>query len=103
MRERSNRASRPQCALRALAYRLRSPFFCAQCRQQARHIVGERRFELTPLAGIRMYESNSDRMQRLAMKRRHRCARAPASVGRIADQRMTERLQMDADLVRASG
>jgi hypothetical protein len=42
-------------------------------------------------------------MQRLAMKRRHRCARAPASVSRVADQRMTDRRQMDADLVRASG
>src|SRR6185436_624914 len=72
-----------------------------QMLQQRSHVGGKRRAPLHPLAGSWVNELELRGMQRLARKG-GRMARA-APVDRVADQRVADELEMNANLVGAAG
>ena len=71
----------------------------AELFEQRRHVVGKRRRELEPLTGLWMGESELGSMKRRAVESEGRPASAVSS---IADHRMVDRLEVNADLVRSA-
>src|SRR5437899_6608117 len=74
----------------------------AQLRQQALHVVRQRRFPLPASFRLRMNESEANRVQRLTVECRHHGSTATAAIRRIANQRMLDCRKMNANLMRAS-
>src|SRR4051794_27393111 len=69
---------------------------------QVAHILRQRRVPAHLALAVRMHEAETLRVQRLPVKRRQRAPRA-SSIHRIADERVTDRCEVHAYLVRASG
>src|SRR5437899_10662127 len=74
----------------------------AQLRQQALHVVRQRRFPLPASFRLRMNESEANRVQRLTVECRHHGSTETAAIRRIANQRMLDCRKMNANLMRAS-
>src|SRR3954447_22880935 len=77
-----------------------SPPSAGPCPLQRRREVGrERALDVDPLAGDRMVERQAGGVQELARQSEHACG----PVLGVAGDRVPDRLQVDADLMRAAG
>ena len=79
-----------------------SSFTRSQLRQQMLDVIRQRRLPLPLPFRLRMNESQPNRVQRLAVERRQCDRPTTPAIRRIADQWMTDRRKMNADLMRAS-
>ena len=73
----------------------------AHLQQQRGEIGGRGRFDANGLAGERVDEAERLGVQRLAGERDARWPQPPGPIDALADDRMTDLGQMNADLVRA--
>src|SRR5687767_10715832 len=72
-------------------------------REELAHVGWKRSLPLNFASGDRMHERELLRVKRLPVEREGLRARRAAPIDGIADERMTDRAQMNADLVRAPG